>query len=206
MSPADLPQPGSSANAVVTAVSNTTQDIGSFQYPSSNQKRLAFFSGLSGSPTWARTRDLRINRLGVGRPASPHECSLLGVRVSNTSWLFRPQTHRKRPDRPLDIESAHRRFIHEPSRAASPSREHRCLRQSLRTFAYSRRWLTKASSSPVSARCPAVGTLGSPARAACSGCGCSARCRRSSPCRCPAHRRAARSPAACGPRCAVRGP
>jgi hypothetical protein len=41
-------------------------DIGSLQYPSANEKGLASlqgldFSCLSGSPTWARTRDLRIN-------------------------------------------------------------------------------------------------------------------------------------------------
>ena len=72
-------------------------DIGSLQYLSGNEKGLASlqgldFSSLSGSPTWARTRDLRINRLAVDRPASPHECSLFGVRVSNTSWPFRSKT------------------------------------------------------------------------------------------------------------------
>jgi hypothetical protein len=45
---------------------------------------LAFF----GSPTWARTRDLRINRLPLDLHANPHECSLSGVRASNISCPF----------------------------------------------------------------------------------------------------------------------
>jgi hypothetical protein len=40
---------------------------------------VAFFMEFFGCPTWARTRDLRINRLAVDRPASPHECLLFGV-------------------------------------------------------------------------------------------------------------------------------
>jgi hypothetical protein len=36
-----------------------------------------------GSPTWARTRDLRINRLSLILSAKPHECSLSGPTVSN---------------------------------------------------------------------------------------------------------------------------
>ena len=41
-----------------------------------------------GSPTWARTRDLRINRLPLDLPGNPHECSLFGVCVSNKSRPF----------------------------------------------------------------------------------------------------------------------
>ena len=37
-----------------------------------------------GSPTWARTRDLRINRRSVGSGCRPRQCSLSGVRASNT--------------------------------------------------------------------------------------------------------------------------
>ena len=68
-------------------------DIGSFQYFSGNEKGLASLQGLNfpslfGSPTWARTRDLRINRLPLDLPANPHERSLAGVRASNISCPF----------------------------------------------------------------------------------------------------------------------
>jgi hypothetical protein len=68
-------------------------DIGSFQYPSGNEKGLASLQGLDfpslfGSPTWARTRDLRINRLALDLPGNPHECSLSGGRASNISCPF----------------------------------------------------------------------------------------------------------------------
>ena len=68
-------------------------DIGSFQYFSGNEKGLASLQGLDfpslfGSPTWARTRDLRINRLPLDLPANPHECSLSGVGASNISRPF----------------------------------------------------------------------------------------------------------------------
>ena len=57
------------------------------------EKGLASLQGLDslslfGSPTWARTRDLRINRLPLDLPANPHECSLSGVRASNKSRPF----------------------------------------------------------------------------------------------------------------------
>jgi len=48
-----------------------------------------------GSPTWARTRDLRINRLPLDLPANPHECSLSGVRASNISCPFHPRKTRE---------------------------------------------------------------------------------------------------------------
>ena len=58
-----------------------------------NEKGLASLQGLDfpslfGSPTWARTRDLRINRLPLDLAANPHECSLSGGRASNTSCPF----------------------------------------------------------------------------------------------------------------------
>src|SRR5678816_2951218 len=37
-----------------------------------------------GSPTWARTRDLRINSRWFGSSCMPRQCSLSGVRTSNT--------------------------------------------------------------------------------------------------------------------------
>ena len=46
------------------------------------------FPILFGSPTWARTRDLRINRLPLDLPGNPHECSLFGVLSSNISCPF----------------------------------------------------------------------------------------------------------------------
>src|SRR5882672_2326844 len=50
-------------------------DIGSFQYSCGNEKGLASLQGLDslslfGSPTWARTRDLRINRLPLDLAAN----------------------------------------------------------------------------------------------------------------------------------------
>ena len=62
-------------------------------YSCGNEKGLASLQGLDfpslfGSPTWARTRDLRINRLPLDLAANPHECSLSGVRASNISCPF----------------------------------------------------------------------------------------------------------------------
>ena len=56
-------------------------DIGSFQYSCGNEKGLASlqgldFPGLYGSPTWARTRDLRINNCELP------DCA----RLLETSW------------------------------------------------------------------------------------------------------------------------
>jgi hypothetical protein len=67
----------------------TCLDIGSFQYSRGNEKGLAPLQGLDfttifGSPTWARTRDLRINRRSVGSGCRPRQGSLSGVRTSNT--------------------------------------------------------------------------------------------------------------------------
>jgi hypothetical protein len=58
-----------------------------------------------GSSTWARTRDLRINRRSVGSRCRPRQCSLSGVRTSNT---FQPVSSistglARAPDRLLDI-------------------------------------------------------------------------------------------------------
>jgi hypothetical protein len=41
-----------------------------------------------GSPTWARTRDLRINSRWFGSSCRPRQCSLSGVRTSNTFESF----------------------------------------------------------------------------------------------------------------------
>ena len=77
-------------------------DIGSFQYSRGNEKGLASLQGLDllslfGSPTWARTRDLRINRLPLDLPASPHECSVSGVRTSNICCPFSLRKAREGP-------------------------------------------------------------------------------------------------------------
>ena len=48
-----------------------------------------------GSPTWARTRDLRINRPPLDLAANPHECSLFWVRASNISCPFHPKKARE---------------------------------------------------------------------------------------------------------------
>ena len=45
-------------------------------------------STLLGSPTWARTRDLRINSRWFGSSCRPRQCSLSGVRTSNTFESF----------------------------------------------------------------------------------------------------------------------
>ena len=71
-------------------------DIGSFQYPSAARLRSALLqeldsSNVFGSPTWARTRDLRINSRPLDLSATRHECSALGVLVSNTSLPASPQ-------------------------------------------------------------------------------------------------------------------
>jgi hypothetical protein len=71
-------------------------DIGSFQYSCGNEKGLASlqgldFLGLIWSPTWARTRDLRINRLALELPAKPHECSFFRGRACKTSRPCLPQ-------------------------------------------------------------------------------------------------------------------
>jgi len=63
-------------------------NIGRVQYRSGKEKGLASLQGLDftsvfGSPTWARTRDLRINRLPLKLPANPHESSLSVPEVSN---------------------------------------------------------------------------------------------------------------------------
>ena len=68
-------------------------DIGSFQYSRGNEKGLASLQGLDcvsffGSPTWARTRDLRINSRWFGSSCRPRQCSLSGVRTSNTFESF----------------------------------------------------------------------------------------------------------------------
>ena len=41
-----------------------------------------------GSPTWARTRDLRIDRRSIRSGCRPRQCSLSGVRTSNTFESF----------------------------------------------------------------------------------------------------------------------
>ena len=77
-------------------------DIGSFQYSCGNVKGLASLQGLDllslfGSPTWARTRNLRINRLPLDLPANPHECSVSGVRTSNICCPFSLRKAREGP-------------------------------------------------------------------------------------------------------------
>ena len=49
-----------------------------------------------GSPTWARTRDLRINRLAFNITCKPHKCSIRGVCASNS---FSPLHLRKTRER-----------------------------------------------------------------------------------------------------------
>jgi len=127
------------------ALSDTSLDTGSFQYPSGNEKGLASLQGLDffspfGSPTWARTRDLRTNRLGVDRPVNPHECSDFGVRASNTSWPFRPKNA---PYAPKSTSGYWKRSssTSPPCRLASlalrvPVSRARPLRQSPRAFAH----------------------------------------------------------------------
>ena len=94
------------------AMSDTSLDIGSFQYLSGNEKGLASlqgldFSSLSGSPTWARTRDLRINRLGSIGPLTRMNARFSGFAFPILLGRFAQQTHRMCPNRPLDIGSIH---------------------------------------------------------------------------------------------------
>ena len=77
-------------------------DIGSFQYPSAARPRSALLQALDssdvfGSPTWARTRDLRINSRPLDLPANRHECCAFRVVVSNICCLLRPGRARGRP-------------------------------------------------------------------------------------------------------------
>jgi hypothetical protein len=68
-----------------------SMNTGYWKLPISFRKRkgLASLQGLDfptlfGSPTWARTRDLRINRRSVGSGCRTRQCSLSRVRTSNT--------------------------------------------------------------------------------------------------------------------------
>ena len=77
-------------------------DIGRFQYPSAARPRFALLQELDssdvfGSPTWARTRDLRINSRPLDLPANRHECCAFRVVVSNISCLLRPSRAWGRP-------------------------------------------------------------------------------------------------------------
>ena len=54
-------------------------------------------SDVFGSPTWARTRDLRINSRPLDLPANRHECCVFRVVVSNIPCLLRPSRTRGRP-------------------------------------------------------------------------------------------------------------
>ena len=76
-------------------------DIGGFQYPSAARSRSALLQALDssdvfGSPTWARTRDLRINSRPLVPSASRHECCAFRAVVSNISCLLRPSRARGR--------------------------------------------------------------------------------------------------------------
>jgi len=56
-----------------------------------NRKGLRFATqpfDFIGSPTWARTRDLRISSRWFGSSCRPRQCSLSGVRTSNTFESF----------------------------------------------------------------------------------------------------------------------
>jgi hypothetical protein len=80
---------GEGSVAVRSSEGKQALDIGSFQYFRGNESGLASLQGLDcvsvfGSPTWARTRDLRINRRLVGSGCRPRQCSLSGGRTSNT--------------------------------------------------------------------------------------------------------------------------
>jgi hypothetical protein len=68
-------QRGPYGNSTATATSRETK-----KSAGANRLTLVFL----GSPTWARTRDLRINRRSVGSGCRPRQCSLSGVRTSNT--------------------------------------------------------------------------------------------------------------------------
>jgi len=77
-------------------------DIGGFQYPSAGRPTFALLQELDssdvfGSPTWARTRDLRINSRPLDLPANRHECCAFRVVVSNICCLLRPSRARGRP-------------------------------------------------------------------------------------------------------------
>jgi hypothetical protein len=84
-------------------------DIGSFQYSRGNEEGLAPLQGLDcvsffGSPTWARTRDLRINRRSVGSGCRPRQGSLSGGQDFQYFRVGLFDFHRARaPDRLLDI-------------------------------------------------------------------------------------------------------
>jgi hypothetical protein len=80
---------GEGSVAVRSSQGKQALDIGSFQDSRGNEEGLAPLQGLDcvsffGSPTWARTRDLRINRRSVGSGCRPRQCSLSGGRTSNT--------------------------------------------------------------------------------------------------------------------------
>ena len=99
-------------------------DIGRFQYPSAGRPRSALLQELDssdvfGSPTWARTRDLRINSRPLDLPATPHECSALWVLVSNTSCLLHLSNAPGRPDLKHWILEASNCWFHASERAST---------------------------------------------------------------------------------------
>lgn len=58
---------------------------------------------LLGSPTWARTGDLRINSPTTERAGNSRQCSLSGVLLSDISAKFRPTLPRFRRVQGADI-------------------------------------------------------------------------------------------------------
>ena len=103
-------------------------DIGGFQYPSVARSRSALLQALDssdvfGSPTWARTRDLRINSRPLDLPANRHECCAFRVVVSNISCLLRPSRARGRPSLKHWILEASGGSLHTRGRASRCDRE-----------------------------------------------------------------------------------
>ena len=89
------------------------------------QRPCALTQGLEflGSPTWARTRDLRINSRPLDLPANRHECCAFRVLVSNISCLLRPSCARGRPSLKHWILEASGGSLHTRGRASQCDRE-----------------------------------------------------------------------------------
>ena len=103
-------------------------DIGGFQYPSAARSQSALLQALDssdvfGSPTWARTRDLRINSRPLDLPANRHECCVFRVVVSNIPCLLRPSRTRGRPSLKHWILEASGGSLHTRGRASRCDRE-----------------------------------------------------------------------------------
>jgi hypothetical protein len=100
---------GEGSVAVGSSEGKQALDIGSFQYSRGNEESLAPLQGLDcvsffGSPTWAPTRDLRINRRSVGSGCRPRQGSLSGGQDFQYFRVGLFDFHRARaPDRLLDI-------------------------------------------------------------------------------------------------------